>query len=60
MEEWIKSLVAFVQDTQEYDFGTKSIDEMKVATPQGSIEIQKDVRWGDLVRLGEVFADDHT
>lgn len=59
MENWIKNLVAFVNEDQEYDFGTKSIDEMKVATAEGTIEIQKDVRWGDLVKLGEVFADDH-
>ncbi|KAK4921228.1 hypothetical protein LTR66_016683 [Elasticomyces elasticus] len=60
MNDWIKSLVAFVQDDQEYDFGTRSIDEMKVATPQGTIEIQSDGRWESLVKLGEVFADDHT
>lgn len=60
MEDWIKSLVAFVQDDQEYEFGTKSIDEMKVATPEGTIEIQSDGRWESLVKLGEVFADDHT
>jgi uncharacterized protein YaiE (UPF0345 family) len=59
MEDWIKNLVAFVQVDHRYDFGTKSIDEMKVATPEGTIEIQKDTRWGDLVKLGEVFADDH-
>jgi hypothetical protein len=59
MQDWIKVLVAFVHDDQEYDFGTKSIDEMKVATPEGIIEIQKDVRWDGLVKLGEVFADEH-
>ncbi|CAG7994537.1 unnamed protein product [Penicillium olsonii] len=59
MEDWIRNFVAFVQDDQEYDFGTKAIDEMKVATQQGCIEIQQDARWGELVKLGEVFADDH-
>jgi uncharacterized protein YaiE (UPF0345 family) len=59
MEEWIKNLVGFVQADEEYDFGTKSIDEMKVAIPEGIIEIQKDTRWTDLVKLGKVFADDH-
>lgn len=60
MEGWIQNFVAFVQDDQEYDFGTETIGEMKVATPQASIEIQKDGRWEELLKLGEVFADDRT
>lgn len=58
MEGWIQSFVAFVNDDSEYDFGTHHIDEMKVATPTGKIEIQKDERWDELVKLGEIFASD--
>lgn len=56
MEKWIESFVAFVNDDREFSFGTNSIDELKAATPEGSIEIQKDERWESLVKLGEVFA----
>ncbi|KAJ5653600.1 hypothetical protein N7490_000603 [Penicillium lividum] len=56
MEGWIQSFVAFVNDDPEYEFGTHCIDEMKVATPEGKIKIQKDQRWDELVKLGEVFA----
>lgn len=58
MEGWIQSFVAFVNDDSEYDFGTQDIDEMKVATPACNIEIQKDQRWDELVKLGEIFASD--
>lgn len=56
MEKWIESFVPFVNDDQDVDFGTNSIDEIKVATPDGSIQIQ-DERWKSLVKLGEVFAN---
>ncbi|KAJ5142130.1 alpha/beta-hydrolase [Penicillium atrosanguineum] len=58
MEDWIALFVAFVNDDHTYEFGTNAIDEMKVATPEGRIEIQKDERWESLVKLGAVFADD--
>ncbi|KAL3474300.1 Alpha/Beta hydrolase protein [Aspergillus californicus] len=56
MEDWIEAFVAFVHDDEEYDFGTQSIEEMKVATPEGKIEIQKDLSWDRLVHLGEVLS----
>ncbi|KAL1859763.1 hypothetical protein VTK73DRAFT_7459 [Phialemonium thermophilum] len=56
MDEWIKILVAFVQDDEAYDFGTTSVAEWKVATPQATVEIQRDAGWEDLTRLGDVFA----
>lgn len=58
MEDWIEQFVAFVNDNQKYEFGTSMVDEMKVATPDGTIEVQKDQRWESLVKLGEVFAND--
>ncbi|KAL4908203.1 hypothetical protein BDW74DRAFT_188393 [Aspergillus multicolor] len=56
MHEWIRDLVAFVNDESDYVYGTKTVDEVKVATPEGQIEIQKDARWAELLDLMEVFA----
>lgn len=56
MEDWIKILVAFVQDDLGYHFGTQTIQDMKIATPEGKIEVGKDERWDDLVALGKAFA----
>jgi uncharacterized protein YaiE (UPF0345 family) len=56
MQDWIQILVAFVQGDASYEFGTKSIEDMKVVTPQAAIEVQKDERWDDLLELGRVFA----
>jgi uncharacterized protein YaiE (UPF0345 family) len=56
MHDWIQILVAFVQGDETYEFGTKDIKEMKVITPQGQIEVQRDERWNELVELGKAFA----
>lgn len=56
MEEWIQILVAFVKDDRDFEFGTKTIEEMKVATPTGTIEVQQDDRWDELVRIGDIFS----
>ncbi|KAL4955704.1 Alpha/Beta hydrolase protein [Aspergillus filifer] len=56
MEDWIKNLVAFVNGDEEFGFGTRSIEEMKVVTPQGGVEVRKDERWEELLAVGEVFA----
>jgi uncharacterized protein YaiE (UPF0345 family) len=58
MDKWIKQFVAFVNNNQDYEFSTRAIDEMKVATPDGTIKIQNDQRWENLVKLGDVFAND--
>lgn len=55
MDEWIKMLVALVQDDSSYDFGTKTEKDLKVATPEATIEIRPDDRWDELVKLGEIF-----
>ena len=57
MEEWIQAFVAFVHDS-EYDYGTRTIDDIKVATPDCKIQVEKDERWLDLVKLGHIFAND--
>lgn len=56
MDEWIKILVAFVHGEEAYEFGTKKVSEMKVATPEGKIEVRQDERWEDLTMSGAVFA----
>lgn len=56
MEDWIQILIAFVNDDETYKFGTTSIDQMKVMTPEGKIEIRSDERWEELVKLGRIFA----
>ena len=58
MEDWIERFAAFVNDDQGYEYGTNSIDEMMVATSDCKIEIEKDERWSDLVKLGAIFAND--
>lgn len=56
MEDWIQILTAFVNDDKEYEFGTTLIDQMKVMTPEGKIEIRLDDRWEELIKLGSIFA----
>lgn len=55
LDDWIKILVAFVKDDKTNTYGTKTLTEMMVATPEASIEIQPDPRWDELVRLGDIF-----
>ncbi len=56
MEDWIKILVAFVNDDPSYSYGTTSVQDVKVATSNGTIEIQKDGRWDELLKIGEIFS----
>jgi hypothetical protein len=56
MEEWIDILIAFAHDDRKYDFGTRSIKEIKVVTASDRIEIVQDDEWDHLVKLSEVFA----
>jgi hypothetical protein len=58
MKDWIDILVAFVNDDTTYQFGTASVEQLKVITPVGSIEIQEDSRWTELIAVGKVFAGD--
>ncbi|KAG4433085.1 hypothetical protein IFR05_011425 [Cadophora sp. M221] len=56
MEYWVKDLVAFVNNDQEYSYGTTKIDQLKVMTPEKEIEVQKDTRWTELLRLADHFS----
>ncbi|CZT07704.1 uncharacterized protein RAG0_13057 [Rhynchosporium agropyri] len=55
MDEWIKDLVAFVNDDKGYVYGTTRVDEMKVMRPEKKIEVQKDGRWEELLQLADHF-----
>lgn len=57
MKEWIAILVALVNNETSYDHGTRSENEMKVASSEAKIEIQSDARWNELVELGEIFGN---
>jgi hypothetical protein len=56
MTDWIRILVAFVNNDETYEFGAKAVQEIKVITPEGTIEVQKDQRWDELVRIGNIFS----
>ncbi|KAF9881495.1 carboxylesterase-lipase family protein [Colletotrichum karsti] len=56
MADWIQILVALVNDDDTYRFGTTSIDQMKVMTPEGTIDIRPDERWDELIHLGKILA----
>lgn len=48
-------MVALVKGDSRYDFGTKTEQDIKVATPQAKIDVQPDFRWEELLRLGELI-----
>lgn len=54
MLAWIRDLGQFIHNN-DYDFGTRSPDEYKTATPEGDIKIAKDERWLELLHLADVF-----
>lgn len=56
MNDWIRDLCAFVGDKAGYQYGTTKPDEYKVMTPEGTIRIQKDPRWGELLELAGTFS----
>jgi uncharacterized protein YaiE (UPF0345 family) len=58
MKDWIDILVAFVNDDTTYPFGTTKVEQLKVISPAGSIEIQEDSRWTNLIAIGKIFAGD--
>lgn len=44
-------------DNGDFEFGMRSIEGMKVVTPEGRVELRKDERWEVLTRLGTMFAN---
>lgn len=56
MSEWIRNLIAFVQNDKDFDFGTRQIEEHKVVSPDMKIAVVTDDRFKELSALGSVFA----
>ncbi|PYI32506.1 alpha/beta-hydrolase [Aspergillus indologenus CBS 114.80] len=56
LDTWIRDLAAFVNNEAGYSYGTHVVDEYKVMTAEGKIEIQKDTRWEPLLKLMDVFS----
>lgn len=55
LKSWARDLKAFIHNEQEYEFGTKEIDDYKVATSEAGLEVRKDERWKELLHLAEIF-----
>lgn len=55
MKDWIDNLVAFMQDDGQFDFGTRSVADMKVVTADGQIKVEEDQKYSSLVDLARVF-----
>jgi hypothetical protein len=56
MNDWIDDLRAFVHGEENYKYGTSKGDEVKVMTPEGKIEVQKDCRWEELLQVMKLFS----
>ncbi|KAF9890763.1 hypothetical protein FE257_005632 [Aspergillus nanangensis] len=56
MDDWVKDLAAFVGDDRGHSYGTEAKNEMKVVTPRGTIEVQQDARWEELLELMGIFS----
>jgi hypothetical protein len=56
MEDWTADLNAFVAGDNSYKYGTSEADDWKVITPDGTIVVEKDARWNELLVLGDVFS----
>ncbi|KAF5581277.1 triacylglycerol lipase II precursor [Fusarium pseudocircinatum] len=56
MDAWIRDLRAFVNDEEGYVFGTELTTEYKVMQPQGTIAIERDGRWEELLQVMDIFS----
>lgn len=56
MDAWIRDLRAFVYDEEGYTYGTELTTEYKVMQPRGSIAIEQDGRWEELLRVMDIFS----
>lgn len=55
MDKWIADLRAFVNDEPDYEYGTAEATEYKVMQPQGTIGIETDGRWEELLQVMDIF-----
>ncbi|KAF5971501.1 triacylglycerol lipase II precursor [Fusarium coicis] len=56
MDAWIRDLRAFVNDEEGYVFGTELTTEYKVMQPQGTIAIERDGRWEELLQVMDILS----
>jgi hypothetical protein len=56
MDAWIRDLRAFVNDEEGYMYGTELTTEYKVMQPQGTIAIERDGRWEELLQVMDIFS----
>ncbi|KAF4344532.1 triacylglycerol lipase II precursor [Fusarium beomiforme] len=56
MDTWIRDLRAFVNDEEGYLYGTALSTEYKVMQPQGTIGIERDGRWEELLQVMDIFS----
>ncbi len=56
MKTWIRNLTAFVNDEEGYSYGTKDIQDLKVVTPERTVEVHADARWLELLKLADRFS----
>jgi hypothetical protein len=55
MDTWIRDLRAFVNDEEGYMYGTELTTEYKVMQAQGTIGIERDGRWEELLQVMDIF-----
>ncbi|KAI7762807.1 hypothetical protein LZL87_008248 [Fusarium oxysporum] len=56
MDAWIRDLRAFVNDEEGYMYGTELTTDYKVMQPQGTIAIERDGRWEELLQVMDIFS----
>ncbi|KAG5787748.1 hypothetical protein H9Q69_013192 [Fusarium xylarioides] len=56
MDAWVRDLRAFVNDEEGYIYGTELTTEYKVMQPQGTIAIEQDGRWEELLQVMDIFS----
>ncbi|KAI9166391.1 esterase/lipase [Paramyrothecium foliicola] len=56
LDDWIRDLRAFVHSEENFSYGTTRADEYKVMTPGGTIRIENDRRWSELLDVMDIFS----
>ncbi|KAH8895499.1 alpha/beta-hydrolase [Thozetella sp. PMI_491] len=59
LDEWMRDLKGFVHGDVGYSYGTLEVDEFKVMTQDGMIEVQKDLRWEELLQAISLFSGEN-
>ncbi|KAM0541333.1 hypothetical protein ACHAPJ_013281 [Fusarium lateritium] len=56
MDDWIRDLRAFVNDEKDHAYGTTKSTEYKVMRPEGTVAIENDPRWEELLHVMGIFS----